>query len=225
MTIGNRIIRRQRKISASMVDAFRGIPVACVSDSMSRLFAAGANLRPMHTGGVLAGPALTVRGRPGDNLMLHKAIDMAEPGDVIVFDGGGDVSNAVMGGLMLSHAKQRGIAGFVLNAAVRDAEDFLKVNLPTYATGVTHRGPYKDGPGEINTPIAFGGMVIESGDLIVGDRDGVICVPFDDVAAVREAAQRKHDSEQTQFDAIEAGKSDRRWVDEALARTNCTIDL
>src|SRR5919107_5769843 len=104
MTIGFRIRKNTRKVSADIVEKFRGLPVANVSDSMSRLAASGPRLRPMHRSGALAGPALTVRSRPGDNLMLHKAIDMAEPGDVIVVDAGGELRNSLMGELMLAHS-------------------------------------------------------------------------------------------------------------------------
>ena len=117
---------------------------------------------------ITAGPALTVRARPGDNLMLHKAIDMAAPGDVIVCDGGGDLTNALLGEMMLARAIGHGIAGVVIFGAVRDRQAFLERNLPVYAAGVTHRGPYRDGPGEIGFPISLNGMVIEPGDLIIG---------------------------------------------------------
>src|SRR5690606_36251902 len=134
--------------------------------------------------GPLAGPALTVRTRPGDNLMLHKAIDIAEPGDVIVVDAGGDLTNSLMGELMLTYAKRRGVAGFVIYGAIRDADAFPQVNLPVFAAGVTHRGPYKDGPGEINVPIALEGMVVHPGDLVIGDRAGVLAVPIDAVEEI-----------------------------------------
>ena len=119
MTTGFRILRRERSVSAELVARFAALPVANVSDSMGRMTAAGPRLSKMHRDGVLAGPALTVKARPGDNLMLHKAIDMAGPGDVIVVDAGGDVTNALMGEMMLAYAIKRGVAGFVLNGALR----------------------------------------------------------------------------------------------------------
>lgn len=223
MTIGFRILARARKVDAGLVEKFRGLPVANISDSMSRMAAAGHRLRPMHAHGPLAGPALTVRTRPGDNLMLHKAIDIAEPGDVIVVDGGGDLTNALMGELMLAHAIKRGVAGFVLDASVRDADAFRERNLPVFAAGITHRGPYKDGPGEINVAIAIAGMVIEPGDLIVGDSDGVLCVPFAKVEAVLTATTKKNAAEHVQMAEIEAGTIDRLWVDAALKRLGCEM--
>ena len=221
MTIGFRILPRARAVPAELVAQFKALPVANVSDSMSRMTAAGPRLTRMHREGVLAGPALTVRARPGDNLMLHKAIDMAQPGDVIVVDAGGDLTNSLMGELMLAYAVKRGVAGFVLNGAIRDADAFRQVNLPVYAAGVTHRGPYKDGPGEINVPIAIDGMVIEPGDLVLGDDDGLLCVPFDAVEAVHAAAAGKAAAEARQMANIEAGTHDASWVDAALRRLGC----
>lgn len=223
MTVGNRVLQRKRRVDDRMVKAFSELPVAVVSDSMSRVFAGGSNLRPMHRDGSMAGVALTVRTRPGDNLMLHKAIDMAQPGDVIVCDAGGDTTNALMGELMLAYAVKKGVAGFVLNGALRDLDGFRKTNLPTFAAGVTHRGPYKNGPGEINTPINLGGMVIEPGDLILGDSDGLLAVPFDDVTRVLEAARAKYAAEEQQMAAIHAGRNDRSWVDRALEATGCCM--
>ncbi len=223
MSIGFRILNRQRAVSADLVTKFAQLPVANVSDSMSRMTAAGDRLRKFHRDGVLAGVALTVKSRPGDNLMLHKAIDMAQPGDVIVVDAGGDLANSLMGELMLAYAVKRGVAGFVLNGAIRDVDAFLQTNLPTYAAGVTHRGPYKDGPGEINVPIAIDGMVIHPGDVILGDSDGVLCVPFDDAQAIYAKTVAKQDAEAKQMEAIAAGTNDRAWVDAALTRLGCAF--
>jgi len=223
MPIGFRVLNRQRAVSPELVAKFAALPVANVSDSMFRVTAAGDHLRKIHRDGVLAGPALTVKSRPGDNLMLHKAINLAQPGDVIVCDAGGDVTNSLMGELMLAYAVKRGVAGFVLNGAIRDVDAFVQTNLPTYAAGVTHRGPYKDGPGEINVAIAIDGMVIQPGDLILGDSDGVVCVPLDDADEVYAKTALKQDAEQKQMAAIEAGTNDRSWVDASLKRLGCEL--
>ena len=117
---GFQICALTRRVDSQIVDAFRALPVANVSDCMSRMTAGGASLRPYHAKGVLAGPAFTVKTRPGDNLMIHKALHMAKPGDVIVVDAGGDVTNALIGELMVATAVKNGIAGFVMNGAIRD---------------------------------------------------------------------------------------------------------
>ena len=221
MAAGFRVLARQRKVDSDTVSQFAKLPVANVSDSMSRMTAGGARLRPMHGQGGLAGPALTVKAAPGDNLMMHKAIGMAEPGDVIVVDAGGDLTNALMSEMMLMQMEKRGVAGVVINGAIRDAQYIRSHGFPVFAAGITHRGPYKNGPGEINVPVAIDGMVIAPGDLILGDDDGMLCVPFDQVAPVLAAAQAKYDAEQKQIARIQAGTHDAGWVDEALRRMKC----
>ncbi|MCB1835600.1 MAG: RraA family protein [Geminicoccaceae bacterium] len=223
MSIGFRILERQRVAPGTLVEAFARLPVANVSDSMARMTAGGTNLRPMHEKGGMAGVALTVKSRPGDNLMLHKAIDMAVPGDVIVADAGGDLTNALIGELMLAYAVKKGVTGFVINGAIRDVDAFRETNLPTFAAGVTHRGPYKDGPGEINVPIALDGMVIEPGDIVIGDADGVLVVPIDVAEDVLKKTQAKQDAETRQMRAIAEGTNDRSWVDAALRERGCVF--
>jgi RraA family protein len=192
---------------------------------MARMVAGGARLRPMHGGGAMVGVALTVKTRPGDNLMIHKAIDIAGPGDVIVVDAGGDLTNALFGEIMASHAAARGIAGIVIDGAIRDAAALRAGHFPVFAAGVTHRGPYKNGPGEINVLVALDGMVIEPGDLILGDEDGLVAVPFDHVEAVRAAASAKQAAEEKILADIRAGiPQDRAWVDETLKQLGCTFD-
>jgi len=219
---GFRVMQRERCAGPDDVARFRDLPVANISDVMNRMSAGGANLRPYHRQGVLAGPALTVRTRPGDNLMVHKALNMAAPGDVIVVDAGGDLTNAIIGELMIAYAKVRGVAGFVINGAVRDLGAIAADDFPVFAAGITHRGPYKDGPGEVNVPISLGGMVVHPGDLIVGDPDGVVSVPLDQLDEVFGKASVKHKAETAQLAAIAAGTNDRTWVDRELAARGCS---
>lgn len=223
--IGFRILKRRRVIGADMIAAFRKLPVANISDSMARMTAAGPALRPMHAGGVLAGPALTVKTRPGDNLMLHKALDLAVAGDVIVCDAGGDLTTALIGEMMLSIAIRKKLGGVIINGAIRDAGFVRSSSFPVYASGITHRGPYKDGPGEINVAIAIDGMVIEPGDLIIGDDDGVLCVPIDHAPAILKATEAKHAAETKQMADIAASKDDRAWVDATLKRLGCEVEM
>ena len=225
MQPGLRICRRERKVDAAILRLFAGLPVAVVSDNMNRMFAGGATLRPMHRAGRLLGPAFTVHTRPGDNLFVHKALDLAEPGDVIVVDAGGDLTNAIIGEIMTSYAAMRGIAGFVINGAIRDSDTIGTGSLPVYAAGVTHRGPYKDGPGEINVPVSVGGMTVEPGDLVIGDADGLLVVPFDQAETIGRAAVAKHAQEEKTLAAIARGEGgDRAWVDAALRRLGLSPD-
>jgi RraA family protein len=226
MGLGFRIKKRTRKVSPAQIAAFAGIPSANISDVMARMTAGGPRLRPMHGGGVvMAGPAFTVKTRPGDNLMVHKALDIAEPGDVVVVDAGGDLTTAIIGEIMSTHAELGGLGGIVINGAIRDSAALAAGRFPVYAAGVTHRGPYKDGPGEINVPVALDGMVVEPGDLVYGDADGLICVPYDEVASIAKAARAKQQAEEKMLAAMRAGQAqDRSWVDATLERLGCEIE-
>ena len=148
---GFQIHARTRAVAPDLAERFRRIPVANISDCMSRMTAGGPRLRPMHGGAVMAGPALTVRTRPGDNLLVHKALDLAQPGDVIVVDAGGDLTNAIIGEIMTSYARSRGVAGIVINA-IRDCGAIRQGDFPVYAAGVTHRGPYRTAPARSTAP-------------------------------------------------------------------------
>lgn len=211
--IGFDIHPRARAVSSDVVEKFRPIPVANISDCMWRMTAGGARLRPMHDGSSLAGPALTVRTRPGDNLLVHKALELAQPGDVVVVDAGGDLTNAIIGEIMTTYAQTRGLAGIVINGAIRDCGAIRRGSFPVYAVGITHRGPYKDGPGEINTVIALDGMTITPGDLILGDEDGLLCVPYEQVDAIYAAATAKMEVEARMMAQIAAGTLDTSWID------------
>lgn len=192
------------------------IPVACISDVMLRLVSGGAALRPVGKA-TLVGTAITVRVPPGDNLMVHKAIELARRGDVIVVDAAGDLTNAIIGERMVTVAQAKGLAGFVIHGAIRDLDHLQSCGFPVFACGVTHRGPYKNGPGEINFPIAINGMVITAGDVIVGDGDGLICLPIADAPALAFAGRKKADSEAN----TPPTEGDRSWIDARLRQLNC----
>ncbi|WP_418025932.1 RraA family protein (plasmid) [Paracoccus sp. TD-10] len=188
----------------ALVDAFRALPVANISDNLHRLSGA-AGLRPFHDGTPMAGTALTVRTRAGDNKAIHLALDLLRPGDVIVVDGGGDISRALIGEIMTSVAKMRGAAGFVLDGAVRDVASLAKSDFPCFARAGIHLGPYKNGPGEINVPVTIGGMVVNPGDIVVGDADGVVAFPQSIAAALLEATRAQSAREEEILRGIAAG--------------------
>lgn len=219
--IGFRILPMPARPAKKLVAALGAMVTAHLSDNMNRLVAGGAALRPMHAGGKLCGPAFTVKVAPGDNLMVHKAIDLAAPGDVIVVDAGGVLTSAIIGDIMTSLARKRGLAGMVIYGAIRDAAEIRARRFPVYACGVTHRGPYKNGPGEINLPVALDGMVVHPGDIVVGDADGVVAVPQAHAAEVLALARAQLAKESAMLKAIAAGNADRRWVDELLRQHGC----
>src|SRR3954471_14475612 len=177
---------------------------------------AGIQLGPGPKGGRDVGPAFTVRTAAGDNLLVHKAIDTAQKGDVIVVDAGGWLDNAIIGELMSARAKQRGVAGMVIWGAIRDSAEIGAGSYPIYAAGVTHRGPYKNGPGEINVPIVLGGLAVNPGDIIVGDADGLVAIPLAQAERVLASAKSILEKETASMKQIVAGSVDRSWVDKAL---------
>jgi RraA family protein len=157
-----------------LVETFRGIPTSILSDNLDRL--PGAALRPFHRTRTLAGIAFTVRTRSGDNLAIHRALEEARPGDVLVIDGGGDQSRALIGEIMMEIAQSKQLAGYVIDGAIRDVSAFAQADFPCFARSAIHRGPYKFGPGESQVPVSICGMSVAPGDLVIGDEDGVIAI-------------------------------------------------
>lgn len=218
--VGFRIFDVVDRPDSKLVEAFRGLPVANIADEMNRLYCVNERIKPMNSLPLL-GTAFTVKSRVGDNLMLHKAIDMAEPGEVIVVDVQGDMTNAVTGEIMMRLAAKRGIAGVIVDGAIRDADALKELDIPVYAAGIQPNGPYKDGPGEINVPVCCGGIVVKPGDILVGDGDGIVVIDPKDAPEILEKAKRKYQEEQAKFKSIEDGTMDRSWVDQALTKLGC----
>jgi len=222
MGAGFRIFTKINRPDSQLVEAFRGLPVANIADEMSRFGCLSAQLKPLNAIPLL-GVALTVKAWTADNLILHKAIDLAAPGDIIVVDAQGDVGTALIGEIMLRLAIKRQLGGLVIDGAVRDIDALRQMAFPIYAAGYTPKGPFKNGPGEINIPVSCGGIVIEPGDIVIGDADGLVAIAPRDAAAVVQAAQKKSLSEQAIFQKIEQGTLDRSWVDTTLAERGCEI--
>jgi len=216
MSASMRILDIPQRPDARLIAEFAKMVTPHLSDSMERLYAGGPRLRPMHREGKLAGPAFTVKTAAGDNLLVHKALDAARAGDVIVVDAGGFLDNAIIGELMMTRAKQRGVAGIVIWGAIRDSAEIGAGTYPVFAAGVTHRGPYKNGPGEINVPVMMGGTPVNPGDIIVGDADGLVAVPQELALQVLASAKAILAKETASMKQILAGTVDRGWVDKAL---------
>lgn len=200
------------------IAALREIPVALLSDQLHRN-RGSRDLRPYHQPAPLVGTAVTVRTRAGDNLAILRAYDACRPGDVMVVDGDGDLCNALVGGIMTFAAASLGLAGMVLDGAIRDVAEIAARSFPVYARGVNHRGPYKDGPGAINVPISVGGMAVRPGDIIVGDQDGLIALSPDEAPEVIRKALLQQKKEEETMQAIRDGRWDRSFVDALEARS------
>ncbi len=219
MAIGCRIKTHIDRPDRSLVEAFRGIPVANIDDCMNRMAAVDAGLNPLNSSPLL-GTAFTVRCPAGDNLMFHKALDLAQPGDVLVIAAGGSMSRALCGEIMVTYARSRGLAGFIIDGCVRDKDELAALtDFPVYARGVIPNGPYKNGPGEINFPVAVGGQVICPGDILVGDGDSVLVIKPHEAEALAKEAAAVHKKEEGQIAGILSGKGfPRPFVDETLAK-------
>lgn len=191
-------------VDQNLIEAFRHTSTALISDNLSRMPGA-VGLRPFHKSGVMAGPALTVRVRSGDNKAIHQALEMIRGGEVIVVDGGGDVTRAVVGEIMLLIAQTRGAAGIVVDGAIRDLGVIAQSDFPCFAKAAIHRGPYKDGPGEINVPVSIGGLVITPGDIVVGDEDGVVAFSPSTARELLVAVQKQERNEEEIMRSIRDG--------------------
>jgi len=218
--VGFRIYTRVNRPPKELVQAFQGMPVANIADNMGRFACVDAGIKPLNNSRLL-GTAFTVKSRTADNLLFHKALDLAQPGDVIVVDVQGDTVNAVAGEIMIRYAMTRGIAGFLVDGAVRDAGVIRQLDFPVYAKGVTPKGPYKEGPGEINVPVSCGGVVIRPGDILVGDEDGVVVIDPSEAADILEKTKDTMAKEAKKLKEIDEGTSDRSWIDIALREKGC----
>jgi RraA family protein len=214
--LGFRMESDGKRLPQEITDQFRTIGTTIIADAMGRFHTMNGIRHYNNPGARLIGTALTVRTIIGDNLMIHKAIDMAQPGHVIVVEGGGDVTRALLGEIMCRIGQKRQIAGFVVDGAIRDAEAIRQMGFPVFAKGVNPAGPYKEGPGQINVGISCAGTAVHPGDLIVGDDDGVVVVPYENAAEVLLQARKICDYEEEMLRQIEAGTLDRSWVDQTL---------
>ncbi|MCM3088621.1 RraA family protein [Bhargavaea ginsengi] len=220
--VGFRIIEEINRLDQQVIEGFKGIATPNIGDVMGRMYAMDYNIKSINKPGIhIVGSAFTVRTHPSDNLMVHKAMDLAKPGDIIVIDACGDMGNAILGELMCHYAKTKGIAGYIVDGPVRDLHGIAEMGFPVFAKGATPRGPYKEGPGEINTPISCGGVPVQPGDVIVGDDDGVMVIPQGDAATVLAAAKGVQEKEQEVIRSIYEGKWERGWVDQTLQDKGC----
>jgi RraA family protein len=221
--VGFRIYKKINRPDRALVEEFKGIPVSNIGDEINRLGCMDARINPYNASPML-GTAFTVKARTGDNLMLHYAIDAAQPGDVIVVQGEGDLAHALIGELMMTWAERRKIAGMVIDGAIRDVDTIRKMSMPVYAAGVQPKGPYKLGPGEINVPVSCGGIVVFPGDIVVGDQDGVVVIRPKDALEIAKKAQKKHAQEDATREAIANGTWNRSaYSEEALRKLGCEI--
>jgi regulator of RNase E activity RraA len=205
-----------QRVSPALVERARAYQSAILCDVGGRRGTLNSRIQALNPSMKLAGPAFTVEVRPGDNLMFHVALAVAKPGDVIVVDGKGDHTCALVGELMVAQARAAGLAGFVIDAASRDSETLSAGAFPIFSAGRNPCGPTKGLPGTLGRPISVGGVSVQPGDLVVGDADGVVIVPREQVQAVLDAADAKIAAEQQRLAEIARGELVSPWLDGAL---------
>lgn len=222
--VGFRIVNHFDRVDQTIIEGYKEIATSNIGDVMGRMFAMNHAIKSVNKSGIhIVGNALTVRTHPSDNLMVHKAMDMAQPGDIIVIDACGDMGNAILGELMCHYSKTRGVIGFIVDGPVRDLYAIAEMGFPVFAKGGSPRGPYKEGPGEINTVISCGNVPVKPGDVIVADDDGVIVIPKEDAGEVMILARQIQEKEKQVIQSIYNHSWDRTWVDEALQLKGCEI--
>ncbi len=219
--VGFRQYLNIQRPSAEVLAMFEGLPSPNIDDNMNRMYSLNG-LRPFNSA-TLLGPAFTVRVPAGDNLLFNRALDLAQPGDIIVVDGEACLSRALCGEIMVSHAMKRGLGGFVVNGCIRDADAIAKLPFPVFALGTAPNGPYSNGPGEINVPVVAGGMAILPGDILVGDADGLVVVRPGDAEQVAAKAHEKNKVEQSIMEKIATASWDRSNFIAQLEAKGCEI--
>ena len=215
--LGFRILDAPPRLDTALVDAFRGLASSNIADAMGRFGFMDPGIQP-RSGLPLCGLAVTVNARPADNLLVHKALQVAQPGDIVVVSTGGNITSAVFGELMCRTAVAARLGGLVVDGAIRDVEGITALGFPAYSRSVSPGACDKDGPGEINVPISCGGTVVVAGDLIVGDRDGVAVVPrahaSEVLGLVRDLVKKEH----ARVAEINAGTIFKAEIDDALRK-------
>ncbi|SAI69541.1 aldolase [Bordetella ansorpii] len=210
------IIKNFPRVPAEIVARAAALQPAILADVAGRRGALNGRIRPLHPGMKLAGTAFTVEVRPGDNLMIHAAISLAQPGDVLVIDGKGDLNSALMGTIMMTACQKLGLAGVVMDGAARDSIEIIEMNYPVFAAGTNPNGPTKNVPGRLGHPVSVGGVTVNPGDFIIGDNDGVVVVEREKIESLLPAAEKKVRDEAARIEAIKGGDTAAKWLAAAL---------
>ena len=219
MAVGKRIYLKRNMPDHDIMMQFKNIPASNTADCMGRSCAMNPRIHLVSSpkDQMMVGPAFTVKCRAGDNLALHAALNLCNEGDVLVVSNEEDNTRALMGEVMMAYLYlQKKVAGIVLDGPIRDIDEIGKWDFPVYATGTTPGGPYKEGPGEVNVPIACGGISVEPGDIILADPDGVIVIPRNDAATILEDAKKFQAADEGKLEKTRQGTINRSWVDKTI---------
>jgi len=212
------------RVTAEEVRQAAEYQAAILADVAGRRGTLHGRVKPLAAGMKVAGPAITVEVRPGDNLAIHAALAVAQPGDVLVVDGKGDLTCALLGEIMATQAEASGIAGIIIDGAVRDADTLARRDYPVFSAGLNPCGPTKLIAGRVNHSISLAGAQVNAGDLVVGDVDGVVVIPREEVQTVIALAQKKLAVETQRLAAIRRGDLRPGWLDAALRQAGMLSD-
>ena len=201
------VITRIERPPKKLIDQFREIGTATVHEAYGRKGAVSYAIKPIAKGVRLCGPAFTVQCHPGDNLMLHKALERAQPGDILVTSVGGYYEAGYWGGLMATSAVAKGLGGLAIDGCVRDSTEIIKMGFPIFCRGFSIRGTTKTVLGLINHPILFGDVFVRPGDLVLGDDDGMVVVDRNECEAVLEKSIKRVEAEKTKSERLKSGVS------------------
>lgn len=204
------------RVPVALVQQAAGYQAAILADVAGRRGALNGRIQSLRRGMKLAGPALTVEVRPGDNLMIHAALELAQPGDVLVIDGKGDLSSALMGTLMFTACKKLKLAGVVIDGAARDSAEIDGLGFPVFCVGTNPNGPTKNVAGRIGHPVSVGSVTVHPGDFVLGDEDGVVVVERHRLASLLPLAAAKVTDEAERLAAIDKGQVAATWLAGAL---------
>lgn len=226
MAVGKRIYLKRNMPDPEVMNQFKTIPASNTCDVMGRNAAMNPRIKLMSSpkDQMMVGPALTVKARGGDNLALHAALNLAQEGDVVVVSNEGDTTRSLIGEVMMAYLRYtKKVAGIILDGPIRDIDEIGKWDFPVYATGTTPGGPYKEGPGEINVPIACGEISVNPGDIILADPDGIVVIPRKDAPQILEDAKKFQAADESKLEAAKNGTSKRDWVEKSLAEKGFEI--
>jgi len=212
------IHRKFKRPAAKLLQQFAGIPTGFLCDAMNRRGALDPSIQPVGSFKPFVGTALTVKGTAADNLAAHVSMSQVKPGDVVIVGTEGFLDCAVFGDNMVGMWKNCGALAVVTDGAIRDVHEIRKIGLPVYARGVTPDSPFKNGPGTIGGTISFGGAVIEAGDIVIGDDDGIVIVPQKKAAEVLKALEAVKDKESKQGKNIAGGLKMSAWVGDFIEK-------
>lgn len=225
MNIGFRIIKDFDRPDLKLIEETKKYNSSVIADNMNRNFCLDPKIKKINDKQIkMTGTAFTIKTEPGDNLLVHKALELAKPGDILVINAEGYTKRAILGELMVEDAKAAKLAGVIVDGAIRDSDEIKKSTFPVFAKSFSPQGPFKEGPGEINVSISCGGVVINPGDIIMGDGDGIVVIPpnyADEI--LKKAGEKLAREEKTKDNIIENGLRDKSWTDKILKEKGCKI--